>query len=486
MSELNPRHRRVDSEATHTPTRDEAAAAKIEDIEAQLAAAQSEAANKEAWGIDDPIMAFDANGVRTDFTGYEDWRDNSREETSSYDPTTSLNAEFSNFEANGALKTELEPANLNELSYMQLVGAARKMNEIGDIAGKQEILDAIDDKLQLQGVEEGTDDKQRKDSFDRFVAMIDTPSVKKAETAGEQSTPAAEAEPANEEGLDGILAFARERGLDPALANELGVEVGDNDSEASDEGDDSEALKPFPAIMGPIHMPEGEPEVATPENEPAVVTPENTVKSAEDGESVEPNAATDEPEKKYGFFEELKDTRNPLTFLMNRMQRLRDKRQEKREAMTQEERDKQDKRVKILAIGTLATAAAAVALDKFGGFNAIGDFINGDNMTPDAGIIGDLNGSARDVGSADAGPVEVPAPSSESYSEAAHTAVRGEGWYQTMKEMGIPSAERATLLAKAGPELVDAGYAYAENGEYFISSTGNLPQNVLDLIESNR
>ncbi len=74
------------------------------------------------------------------------------------------------------------------------------------------------------------------------------------------------------------------------------------------------------------------------------------------------------------------------------------------------------------------------------------------------------------------------------FSAEAHTVTRGEGWYQTLKEMGITNeTEQANLLQKVGPQLQARGWAYPmEGGSWGISHTGQLPENVLKLIKNSR
>lgn len=89
--------------------------------------------------------------------------------------------------------------------------------------------------------------------------------------------------------------------------------------------------------------------------------------------------------------------------------------------------------------------------------------------------------------------IEIPEPSVEApvvpeFSADAHTVTDGEGWYNTMKEMGITDAtERASLLQKVGPQLQEMGYAYPMvDGTWGINLPGQLPGNVLELIQNSR
>lgn len=70
-------------------------------------------------------------------------------------------------------------------------------------------------------------------------------------------------------------------------------------------------------------------------------------------------------------------------------------------------------------------------------------------------------------------------------SESLHIT-RGEGWYQTFKELGIPPAQRDDLLKLVGPRLVDEGIGYKapELGGYGINMTpdGHMPPEVVGTI----
>lgn len=69
--------------------------------------------------------------------------------------------------------------------------------------------------------------------------------------------------------------------------------------------------------------------------------------------------------------------------------------------------------------------------------------------------------------------------------EARHIS-KGEGWYQTFKELGVKSKDRATLLAKVGPKLQQMGIAYKDPsiGGYGISHSGTMPKKALVYINS--
>ncbi len=73
------------------------------------------------------------------------------------------------------------------------------------------------------------------------------------------------------------------------------------------------------------------------------------------------------------------------------------------------------------------------------------------------------------------------------YSHEALTAQKGEGWYQTLNELGISnSSERAEVLKTAGPDLVRMGVAYPDPsiGGFGIRRSGEMPHGALDLLRN--
>jgi hypothetical protein len=73
------------------------------------------------------------------------------------------------------------------------------------------------------------------------------------------------------------------------------------------------------------------------------------------------------------------------------------------------------------------------------------------------------------------------------FSAAAHTVTPSETWFHTFKEMGITNAnQQANLLHKLGPILKEKGWAYKmPDGLWGISHTGQLPDDVLELIQNS-
>lgn len=72
------------------------------------------------------------------------------------------------------------------------------------------------------------------------------------------------------------------------------------------------------------------------------------------------------------------------------------------------------------------------------------------------------------------------------FNAGAQTIERGEGWYHTFEEMGVPTDKRDELLNIVGPQLVEQGIAYEDPsiGGYGINMTpeGHMPEEALRMI----
>lgn len=73
------------------------------------------------------------------------------------------------------------------------------------------------------------------------------------------------------------------------------------------------------------------------------------------------------------------------------------------------------------------------------------------------------------------------------FDPSAQRVTRGEGWFQTFKEMGIPKSEWKDVLDTAGPKLGKLGEAYYDNGagEWRISKPGQLSNDALRVIANS-
>jgi hypothetical protein len=139
-----------------------------------------------------------------------------------------------------------------------------------------------------------------------------------------------------------------------------------------------------------------------------------------------------------------------------------------------------------VAAGVTLAELAGAAADHFG---SKGVFGVGDH---DAEAKGDGSGhtpEGDDTGDKDSTPSETQ-PESPEYSLDARTIKEGEGFFETMQDMGIPAEDRAELLEKVGPQLHDMQVdgeplAYKmPNGEWGIRMTpdGKMPTEALDVI----
>lgn len=97
-------------------------------------------------------------------------------------------------------------------------------------------------------------------------------------------------------------------------------------------------------------------------------------------------------------------------------------------------------------------------------------------VEPDLGNLPDTSGS-NTTGPSGGSVHELSNPSE------AYTVRSGEGWYQTLKEMGVPKSQWQNVLQEAGPYLEREGWAYNAHGEWRISQQGQLPESVMTILK---
>ncbi len=148
------------------PSNAELREAKRIELQAQLAALDNEHEHADAWGETD--TPYYGTGERTDLQGYYDWQ-NAR---------TPLDGEadlFNNFDANGNLKPEAARPEYADLSLTQLAKEGRRLKEMNDKAGIDEVWNALQDKLVEKATAQDWTEKQMFDQLDRYEAMLFTP-----------------------------------------------------------------------------------------------------------------------------------------------------------------------------------------------------------------------------------------------------------------------------------------------------------------------
>jgi hypothetical protein len=154
--------------------------------------------------------------------------------------------------------------------------------------------------------------------------------------------------------------------------------------------------------------------------------------------------------------------------------------------LSERSRSKESKRgsatMTAVALGAIATVGAITAY-KLGAFDSLFGHAHGGNVDPSH-----LPQGGGHTGATPEVPAAPPhTPEAMTFSPAAHNVHGGEGWYETFHDMGIPKDEWSSLLQKSGPELHAHGWAYQMgNGSWGISHPGNLPQDMLELIQKNR
>lgn len=128
-----------------------------------------------------------------------------------------------------------------------------------------------------------------------------------------------------------------------------------------------------------------------------------------------------------------------------------------------------------IAVGIISFALLTKGHDTSSINNTVTDATTSPSPTPD--VTPDASASASP-----SGPDVTSA-----IPEAAKVVQKGEGWFQTFKEMGVTSAsDQKALLNEIGPKLVSMGEAYkdADLGGYGISEPGKLSNGALSLIQS--
>ncbi|MNQ67226.1 hypothetical protein D3C85_817420 [compost metagenome] len=467
----------------------------ITDLEAQIAELQAivdekkaESRNAEAWGSGDQIITIDADGNRSDFEGYKQWRTDHE----------GAGDDLSNFDENGNLKTELESGDLTSLSLMQLVGEARKMNELGDRAGKQEVLDIIQDQLAERAVNEDWTEKELLFQLDRFEGLIgatekaEAKPVSQSETT-DSSAPVAEEVSEAPAGVDTAAEADNEQELDSELnPAEHPVETAVRDGESVEEyeqriGSNNE---PVPLMGDALKI--DTPNVLTPQGADSDSEGSSTPAEAAEPKNDSPEAEVAPNTDKLTWKDALK---NPGGYLAVKMNDLRISRenyrlshQEVGDDHTGERRGVSDKNLKRM-VGVVAGVIIAVSLYKIGS-----DIFGDNNVFADPGSVPNTGG-----GEAAPAPEVAPAPApaaiegsgqdwdATNFSEAARTVEAGEGFNQTFLDLGIPETEWSGLLQKVGPQLAEQGWAYPTlDGSWGISRPGTFPDSVLQLIQNNR
>ncbi len=109
----------------------------------------------------------------------------------------------------------------------------------------------------------------------------------------------------------------------------------------------------------------------------------------------------------------------------------------------------------------------------------------------DTGVASD---NGNEVGAASGAEAGAEKQTGLTYHEAALTIERGEGWFQTMKELGITSNHWEAVLSEAGPKLEGLCYSDGTQIAYYdpsareyrinMSPDGRMPQRALDVLTS--
>ena len=132
-----------------------------------------------------------------------------------------------------------------------------------------------------------------------------------------------------------------------------------------------------------------------------------------------------------------------------------------------------------IAVGSIAGHALHLGIDHVSGWtghNGLGGHPFADHQPSHPSTGGDHNPPAG--GGHDTNPPVAPKPELHELANSHDTynVHPGEGWNETMKDMGIPQDKWADVLKDAGPKLHEQGWAYFDNAhdEWRISKPGHL------------
>ena len=134
-----------------------------------------------------------------------------------------------------------------------------------------------------------------------------------------------------------------------------------------------------------------------------------------------------------------------------------------------------------IALGAIAIVGAAAAAAVAYRMGALDSFLDRNND------ISTSSGSTGGPKPPENNPFDNGQSEGIDFSPDASRVDPGEGFYQTFKEMNIPESEWNNLLQKAGPKLAENNWAYKmANGSWGISRPGQMPRDMLELIQNNR
>ena len=209
---MNEKHPAVNrDQAPSSISESQALANEAAGLEARLAEIKQKQEQDEAWGKNDWAMAFDESGKRTDYRGFKDqWAE-------SINKPHNLDASVP------------DQVDYKDMTYPAMIREARRLNELNDKAGVDELWNTLQDKLVEQAdaedwsesnmykqldyyekhlfpeqAEQVTSDKDNSSSNEanepNKAELIPTPAVETADTPEEASEETSEeAEPAEEE-----------------------------------------------------------------------------------------------------------------------------------------------------------------------------------------------------------------------------------------------------------------------------------------------
>ena len=143
------------------------------------------------------------------------------------------------------------------------------------------------------------------------------------------------------------------------------------------------------------------------------------------------------------------------------------------------------KKAAAIGIGSVAAGATLGYLIQAGAEN----FIGGSDEASAAADTGAGEQPPADAGAGDQAP-DAPQDGPELHeladAEGVYDVDPGEGWNETLNEMGVPEDQWGNVLTEAGPELEKQGWAYFDNAndEWRITKPGTLSEDAVSVLKA--
>jgi len=263
---------------------------------------------------------------------------------------------------------------------------------------------------------------------------------------------------------------------DPASVDdgEEASETQESDQSAEPEEDDGTDVE----LGDPASVDDGEEASETQESDQSAEPEEDDGTDVELGDpATVDDGEVDNTSKKPSLLQRAKNSWALVQMRMTNLNLPREKSSGEDVKEITKEKSKQRK----IALGAIAIVGAAAAAAVAYRMGALDSFLDRNND------ISTSSGSTGGPKPPENNPFDNGQSEGIDFSPDASRVDPGEGFYQTFKEMNIPESEWNNLLQKAGPKLAENNWAYKmANGSWGISRPGQMPRDMLELIQNNR